>query len=75
MNSIVSLVKLRNVVEFLLLDSQCFEISDKDKPNFPSPAYLWRFTLQFSNLPTSKFEPICLLPGGFEIRYSIEISL
>ena len=38
MNSIVSLVKLRNAVEFLLLDSQCFEILDKDKPNFPSPA-------------------------------------
>ena len=38
MNSIVSLVKLRNAVEFLLCDSQCFEISDKDKPNFPSPA-------------------------------------
>ena len=38
MNSTVSLVKLTNAVEFLLLDSQCFEIPDKDKPNFPSPA-------------------------------------
>ena len=38
MNSIVSLVKLRNAVEFLLLDSQFFEIPDKGKPNFPWPA-------------------------------------
>lgn len=38
MNSIVSLVKLRNAVEFLLLDSQFFEIPDQGKPNFPSPA-------------------------------------
>ena len=75
MNSIVSLVKLRNAVEFLLLDSQFFEIHDLVNPNFPSPAELWSSTLRFSSLPKSKFEPICILQGGFEIRYSIEISL